>query len=45
MEAVPPDRAEVEVVPLIYMLVEYRSRELSKTGLLTPLLVENYPNL
>ena len=28
----------------IYVLGEFSSRELSKTGLLTPLLVEYYPN-
>ena len=45
VEAVPPGRAGVEVGSGIYMLGEYCTGELSKTKLLTHLLVENYPNL
>ena len=44
-EAVPPGRVGVEVVPLIYVPGEYHLQELSKTGLLTHLLVGNDPNL
>ena len=45
VSAVPPVRAGVETVSRIYVPGECRPRELSKTKLLTHLLVENYPNL